>query len=91
MAVWLWVIFSDIFHIRWQLLVLESKSVNLGIQRSKLIRKPAAIIGLIPGIIMTIWTRSPATTPIEAAYASYFLSFAVGAAAPLLLAWATDM
>ncbi|KAH6889626.1 major facilitator superfamily domain-containing protein [Thelonectria olida] len=48
-------------------------------------------IGAIPGIIMTIWTRHPNSVPIAAAYASYFITYAVQASGLILLAWFTDM
>jgi hypothetical protein len=51
----------------------------------------SGVIGAIPGIIMTIWTRHPNSVPIAAAYASYFITYAVQASGLILLAWFTDM
>ncbi|KAF5007578.1 hypothetical protein FDECE_6109 [Fusarium decemcellulare] len=48
-------------------------------------------IGLIPAIIMTIWTRNPNNVPLNAAYASYFMTYTVQASGLILLAWFTDM
>ncbi|KAM0424554.1 hypothetical protein ACHAPT_010270 [Fusarium lateritium] len=48
-------------------------------------------IGLIPAIIMTIWTRKPDSVPISAAYASYFMTYMVQASGLILLTWFTDM
>ncbi|KAI8664409.1 MFS domain-containing protein [Fusarium keratoplasticum] len=48
-------------------------------------------IGLIPAIIMTIWTRNPDSVPLSAAYASYFMTYMVQASGLILLAWFTDM
>ncbi|KAK7419051.1 hypothetical protein QQX98_003553 [Neonectria punicea] len=50
-----------------------------------------SLIGAIPGIIMTIWTRHPDTVPLAAAYASYFITYGVQASGIILLAWFTDM
>lgn len=40
---------------------------------------------------MTIWTRKPLSTPLSAAYASYFISFMCGGSSILLLSWASDL
>ncbi|WRT70604.1 uncharacterized protein IL334_007602 [Kwoniella shivajii] len=45
-----------------------------------------AVIGLIPGIIMSVWNVS-----IGAKYFSYFLSFTFIATSPPLFAWLSDM
>ncbi|KAK4209210.1 major facilitator superfamily domain-containing protein [Rhypophila decipiens] len=50
-----------------------------------------SLVAAIPGIIMTIWTRQPLTTPLSAAYASYFISFMCGGGSVLLLSWASDL
>ncbi|KAK3318729.1 major facilitator superfamily transporter [Apodospora peruviana] len=73
LTLWIWGTISDIFQVRWQLLVVES------------------IIGIIPGIIMIVWTAHPTTTPIGAAYASYFVLFASNSTAILVLSWAADL
>ncbi|KAH6975212.1 major facilitator superfamily domain-containing protein [Ilyonectria sp. MPI-CAGE-AT-0026] len=50
-----------------------------------------SLIGIIPAVIMTIWTRHPDQVPLAAAYASYFITYAVQASGLILLAWFTDM
>ncbi|EME79424.1 uncharacterized protein MYCFIDRAFT_87346 [Pseudocercospora fijiensis CIRAD86] len=49
------------------------------------------IIGLIPCIIMTIWTSHPNSIPISAAYASYFINYLALGTAPLIFAWLSDL
>lgn len=49
------------------------------------------VIGLIPAIAMSIWTRNPGSTPIATAYASYFLSYLVLGTAPLIMSWLSDL
>ncbi|ORY29825.1 major facilitator superfamily domain-containing protein [Naematelia encephala] len=43
-------------------------------------------IGLIPGIIMSIWT-----VPLGAKYCAYFLSYACIVTSPILFAWLSDL
>lgn len=50
-----------------------------------------SVIGLIPAIIMSIWTRHSDSTPISAAYASYFVSYMCLGTAPLIMAWLSDI
>ncbi|KAK6214109.1 hypothetical protein LQW54_004711 [Pestalotiopsis sp. IQ-011] len=50
-----------------------------------------AAIGLIPCILMTIWTTHPDTTSLATAYAGYFLCFLSLGTAPLLFAWVADI
>lgn len=50
-----------------------------------------ATIGLIPGIIMSIWTSHPRNISLSAAYASYFINYMVLGTAPLLFSWLADM
>ncbi|EOO02300.1 putative major facilitator superfamily transporter protein [Phaeoacremonium minimum UCRPA7] len=50
-----------------------------------------AVIGLLPAIIMSIWTRHPNSTPISAAYASYFMSYLCLGTAPLIMSWLSDL
>lgn len=50
-----------------------------------------AVIGLIPCITMSVWTRHPQSTPIAAAYASYFISYICAGTAPLIIAWLSDL
>lgn len=51
----------------------------------------AGIIGLVPCIIMSIWTLHPSKLPISAAYASYFISYMTLGTAPLIFAWVSDL
>jgi len=48
-------------------------------------------IGLVPCIIMSIWTSQPSSTPISAAYASYFISYICLGTAPLIFAWLSEL
>ncbi|KAJ4394472.1 hypothetical protein N0V93_003690 [Gnomoniopsis smithogilvyi] len=50
-----------------------------------------AVIGLVPAIAMSVWTRHPTSTPIGAAYASYFISYFSLGTAPLIMAWLSDL
>lgn len=50
-----------------------------------------ALIGLIPCIMMSIWTSSPGSTPISVAYASYFISYLPLGTAPLIFSWLADL
>lgn len=50
-----------------------------------------AVIGLIPAITMSIWTRHPDSTPLTAAYASYFISYLCLGTAPLIMSWLSDL
>lgn len=50
-----------------------------------------SVIGLIPAIVMSIWTRHSDSVPISAAYASYFISYMCLGTAPLLMAWLSDL
>ncbi|KAJ5760323.1 Major facilitator superfamily domain general substrate transporter [Penicillium odoratum] len=49
------------------------------------------VIGIIPCIIMSIWTSHPDAVPLSAAYASYFISFICLGTAPLIFAWLSDL
>jgi len=49
------------------------------------------IIGIIPCIIMSIWTSHPSAVPLSGAYASYFISFICLGTAPLIFAWLSDL
>ncbi|KAL0469562.1 major facilitator superfamily domain-containing protein [Neurospora intermedia] len=49
------------------------------------------VIGLIPCIIMSIWTSHPDTTPVSAAYASYFMTYMSLGTAPLIMSWLSDI
>lgn len=49
------------------------------------------IIGIVPCIIMSIWTSHPTAVPISAAYASYFISYICLGTAPLIFAWLSDL
>jgi MFS family permease len=50
-----------------------------------------ALIGLIPAITMTLWTRNPSSIPISAAYASYFISYLSLGTAPLIFSWLSEL
>lgn len=50
-----------------------------------------AVIGLIPCITMSIWTSHSTSTPLSAAYASYFISYISLGTAPLIIAWLSDL
>ncbi|KAJ5102257.1 hypothetical protein NUU61_004479 [Penicillium alfredii] len=49
------------------------------------------IIGIIPCIIMSVWTAHPTTVNLSAAYVSYFISFICLGTAPLIFAWLADL
>jgi hypothetical protein len=49
------------------------------------------VIGIIPCIIMTVWTSNPASVTLSAAYASYFISYMALGTAPLIFAWLSDL
>ncbi|KAK3492769.1 MFS general substrate transporter [Neurospora hispaniola] len=49
------------------------------------------VIGLIPCITMSIWTSHPDTTPVSAAYASYFMTYMSLGTAPLIMSWLSDI
>lgn len=40
---------------------------------------------------MSVWTTHPDTTPVAAAYASYFISYMCLGTAPLIFAWLSDL
>ncbi|GME35087.1 putative transporter SEO1 [Neofusicoccum parvum] len=50
-----------------------------------------AVIGIIPSIMMSIWTSHPNSTSISAAYAGYFLSYLSLGTAPLIFSWLSDI
>lgn len=49
------------------------------------------VLGLIPAIIMSVWTSEPKSVGLTAAYAGYFLNYVVLGTAPLLFSWLADM
>lgn len=49
------------------------------------------VIGIIPCIIMSIWTSNPSAVPLSGAYAAYFISFICLGTAPLIFAWLSDL
>lgn len=49
------------------------------------------VIGIIPCIIMSIWTSHPDAVPLSGAYASYFISYICLGTAPLIFAWLSDL
>ncbi|KAH8651570.1 putative allantoate permease [Tricladium varicosporioides] len=50
-----------------------------------------AVIGIIPCIIMSIWTRHPASVALSAVYASYFICYLALGTAPLIFSWLSDI
>ncbi|PVH72913.1 putative allantoate permease [Cadophora sp. DSE1049] len=48
-------------------------------------------IGLIPCIIMSIWTLHPDKVALSAVYASYFISYLCLGTAPLIMSWLSDL
>lgn len=50
-----------------------------------------AVIGLVVSIIMSVWTQHPDTTPLSAAYASYFILYICQGTAPLIFSWLADL
>lgn len=50
-----------------------------------------AAIGLVTSITMSIWTQHPKTTPLSAAYASYFILYLCQGTAPLIFSWLSDL
>lgn len=49
------------------------------------------VIGIIPCIVMSIWTSHPTAVPLSGVYASYFISFICLGTAPLIFAWLSDL
>jgi hypothetical protein len=50
-----------------------------------------AVIGIVPCIIMSVWTSDPVNTPLSAAYASYFMTYLSLGTAPLVMSWLSDL
>ncbi|POS69989.1 major facilitator superfamily transporter [Diaporthe helianthi] len=50
-----------------------------------------AVIGLVVSIIMSVWAQQPNTTPLSAAYASYFILYTCQGTAPLIFSWLADL
>ncbi|ROW00054.1 hypothetical protein VPNG_08363 [Cytospora leucostoma] len=50
-----------------------------------------SVIGLIPAITMSVWTRHSDSTPLSTAYASYFISYLCLGTAPLIMSWLSDL
>ncbi|KAI9842551.1 MAG: hypothetical protein M1837_007064 [Sclerophora amabilis] len=50
-----------------------------------------AVIGIVPCIIMSVWTRHPTSVSISAAYASYFINYVALGTAPLIFSWLSDI
>ncbi|KAM7183643.1 putative transporter [Naviculisporaceae sp. PSN 640] len=50
-----------------------------------------AVIGLVPCIIMSVWTAQPETTPLASAYISYFMLYLSLGTAPLVMSWLSDL
>ncbi|KAK3381093.1 major facilitator superfamily domain-containing protein [Podospora didyma] len=49
------------------------------------------VIGLIPSVIMSIWTTHPGTAPLSYAYASYLMTYLSLGTAPLVMSWLADI
>lgn len=49
------------------------------------------VIGIVPCVIMSLWTANPSTIPLSAAYAAYFISYISLGTAPLIFAWLSDL
>lgn len=87
--VWVWAILSDLLQTRWTLILAQGE---LPETFCSIVCLPiAGVIGLIPCIIMSIWTSHPAAVPISAAYASYFINYLCLGTAPLIMAWIADL
>ncbi|KAH6972066.1 major facilitator superfamily domain-containing protein [Ilyonectria sp. MPI-CAGE-AT-0026] len=50
-----------------------------------------SIIGIVPAIIMTVWTNKSDQVPLSAAYASFFLAYTCQAGGNILMAWLADL
>ncbi|KAJ6781571.1 hypothetical protein PWT90_01566 [Aphanocladium album] len=50
-----------------------------------------AAVALMVAIIMSVWTTHPQSTPLSAAYASYFIQRIALGTAPLIWAWLSDL
>lgn len=50
-----------------------------------------AVIAIMVGIIMSVWTAHPQSTPLSAAYAAYFIQRIALGTAPLIWAWLSDL
>ena len=49
------------------------------------------VLGLVPGVIMSIWSSKPESVPMSAAYASYFILYMCMGTAPLIFSWLSDL
>ncbi len=87
-VVWVWGIASDVFETRWTLVIVQGMPRQGGtIAGNRSLTLPLALIGLIPSITMSVWTRNPKGTPLAAAYASYFITYLSLGTAPLIMSW----
>lgn len=50
-----------------------------------------AVIGLIPDIIMSVWTRNPAALALSGVYSSFFINYTCLGTAPLIFSWLSDI
>ncbi|KAM0742377.1 hypothetical protein ACQRIT_002554 [Beauveria bassiana] len=50
-----------------------------------------AVVAIMVGIIMSVWTAHPQGTPLSAAYAAYFIQRIALGTAPLIWAWLSDL
>ncbi|KAK2776021.1 hypothetical protein FQN53_002915 [Emmonsiellopsis sp. PD_33] len=49
------------------------------------------VIGIVPCIIMSIWTSHPNVVALSSVYASYFISYMCLGTAPLIFSWLSDL
>ncbi|KAJ2975006.1 hypothetical protein NQ176_g5759 [Zarea fungicola] len=50
-----------------------------------------ALIAIMVGIIMSVWTTNPSGTPLSAAYAAFFMQRIALGTAPLIWSWLSDL
>ncbi len=50
-----------------------------------------ALVAMICAIVMSIWTASPASLDVSAAYACYFITYMCLGTAPLIFSWLSDL
>ncbi|KAH8718502.1 putative transporter SEO1 [Beauveria bassiana] len=89
--VWVWAYMSDFFRTRWLLIILQGMSDSTKQARDFISHNFPAIIAIMVGIIMSVWTAHPQSTPLSAAYAAYFIQRIALGTAPLIWAWLSDL
>ncbi|KAF4540727.1 Major facilitator superfamily transporter [Lasiodiplodia theobromae] len=50
-----------------------------------------AVLGMIPAVMLTIWTSHPDSAPLTSAYTGYFISYMSMGTAPLIFSWLSDL